>query len=1415
MPALELVLTEMPFKPFNKVPKDPERDLYLPTFAAAISVGFLVMQILYKLPYPYNQRTKDTTQQSGNVSLVNRFQNHVSIIGGWTLFSFRLVKFAACVALAILSWLSVNTGSSQIDVFAYILTSTYVYTSFLAFISVVGTPEWGTIATGHLVPVLLVPWGVFVYRDVWPLATYTLIPADGDEGWFIWAKVFLLTLAAAIVPMTSPRRYIPVDPTDPMPKPNDEQTASWLSRSLFSYCDRTILKAYRQPHLTIDDLPVLADSEYTKNLVRRSYPHIDPLQKKNGHIFYGLVFQVFRREQIITLLTVIIRVCGSLVAPLGINRLLNFMETGGKNATVRPWFWIIWIFVGPMMSTLAYCTFFYCLLVIKIEGRSILTQMMFDHALRIRMKADVSNSSNSSDPTVVGEEHTRDDSIVEGDRESTTDPSQSTANTTAKNKDKRVEKAKDALKEKGNLAGKINNLVTADFVNIENGLFWQMLGKIYNMNHHFIKSPSQYCVSMLPSVFGVPLQLTLSIIMLYKLLGWSVFPGIAVMVFAAPLPGYLTKLMHGIQTEKMKRSDARIQSVTETMNVIRMIKLFGWEKKMRGILGQKRNEELKAVRKMKMTRLSNTTINYLIPVLTTITTFTTYTLVMKKELTASLVFPALTIFSLIEEHFSGIFSMLPNIIQAKVSLDRINDFLHNTELLDKFVEDSSNASMPPIAPNQGFESVQSISEEAPIGIRNSLFTWTADEETGSSMTPGGSHRRNFKLKIEDEVFFKKGRINLIIGPTGSGKTSLLMALLGEMHHIPLGPDALVSLPRKGGVAYHAQESWVLNETIKENILFGSPYDEARYETVIEQCALKHDLGLFEAGDLTEVGEKGITLSGGQKARVTVARAVYSHADILLLDDVLAALDVHTAKWIVERCLQGPLVQGRTVILVTHNIALASPIAEYVVSLGSDGRISSQGSLSNILAKDKKLSVEVAKKSKEIAEANMHVNEEKPDESAKKAVGKLIVEEEVELGHVGWNALKLLFSNMGGRGGLFLFWSSFVITATFFRMSTVYQMFIVTMWSDEYSHHPASEVSVPYYMTLYAACVLVTAISLFISYSIYVFGSIRATQTIHDLFMEKIFGTTLRWLDRTPASRIITRCTADIQSIDGSVTENFYIVVDLTLNMGLKFAAVVAVSPLFGGLGILLAIIGGTLGNVFIKAQLPIKRQSSNTNAPVMGHFSAAMTGLVSIRAYGAEEKFRLESFKRIDRMSRAARIFFDLNRWISVRTDALAWGFSAALAAYLTYGKSDIGSANTGFSLTMATGFSSLLLIWIRTFNLFETNGNSLERINQYLTIEQEPKPTSSGVPPAYWPASGDLRVENLSARYSADGPKVLRDISFHVKSGERIGIIGRTGSGKSSLTLALLRCILTEGGTSTSPLPKLISSEISFASRS
>lgn len=246
-------------------------------------------------------------------------------------------------------------------------------------------------------------------------------------------------------------------------------------------------------------------------------------------------------------------------------------------------------------------------------------------------------------------------------------------------------------------------------------------------------------------------------------------------------------------------------------------------------------------------------------------------------------------------------------IQAKVSLDRLHHFLRNTELLDEFDPNSRDTTIA--------DNVKANTEL--IGIRNASFTWA--NESNGTITPGSS-RRNFTLRVNDELIFRRGKINLIVGPTGCGKTSLLMALLGELHYVPAGPDSWYNLPRAGGVAYAAQESWVQNETIRDNILFGSPYNEQRYKKVIYQCGLSRDLSLFDAGDKTEVGEKGLTLSGGQKARITLARAIYSQAQILILDDVLAALDVHTARWVVDKCLKGDLVRGRTVLLVVSSLS---------------------------------------------------------------------------------------------------------------------------------------------------------------------------------------------------------------------------------------------------------------------------------------------------------------------------------------------------------------------------------------------------------------------------------------------------------------------------------------------------------------
>ncbi|TBU53541.1 hypothetical protein BD310DRAFT_937787 [Dichomitus squalens] len=1321
--------------------------------------------------------------------------SHVAKLGGPVIYGFKVVRFLSTLTLLGLSIatpiLNDRNDDSEYSFdprwVAFGFIGTYAYVSLLGFASLVTNLHLSRLVTRHLVTVLLVTWIVYVYRDLWPLATFTLQPADASEGSLLWAKVGVLTFAAVIIPLVVPRQYIPVDPKEPSEKVNPEQTASILSMSVFSWLDNIIWKAYKVPHLPYEELPPIADYDRAKHLVARAFPILDPFQAgKRRHVFWSLM-TVFRWEYTVLSVLILLRVVATFTSPIGIYQLLQYLETNGEGAVVRPWVWISWLFFGPILGSAAFQYYIFNTTRMLVRCEAIITQLIFDHSLRIRMKAETVDTpapsrattaaqtpDNASiaepDPTEADAGGTsssgsEDETIV---RASTLSATSTTATAVAKKKEpakKTEEPAPEPKKEStptGNLIGRINNLVSTDLNNVIDGRDFLFV------------------------LLYAPVQAGLSVFFLYSILGWSAFVGMIAMILLFPIPGYIASKIQGVQQEKMKKTDARVQNVTETMSVIRMIKLFGWEPRVTDRLADKREGELLFIRKYKILELINGNVNFVIPIVTMVATFATYTLAAGQVLTASRVFSAMAVFDILRDQLHQLFGYLPPIIQAKVSLDRITDFLNKTELLDEFDEKDAAAAEAVVPPR--------TVESDVIGIRGASFTWSKDND--GSKTPGtpGPNRRNFTLRIEDEVTFRRGRINLILGPTGSGKTSLLMALLGELHYIPNGPDSYVSLPRAGGIAYAAQESWVQNETIKDNILFGAPYDEERYNKVLEQCALKRDLSLFDAGDLTEVGEKGLTLSGGQKARITLARAVYSKAEILLLDDVLAALDVHTARWIVDKCFKGDLLRGRTVILVTHNVAITSPIADFVVSLGSDGRVASEGTLSKALAKDQTLSREFGDQREELKKSEGEVDAVEPDDEVapKKGDGKLIVAEEISEGHVSWQALRLYLSSMTG-GYTLLFWLGVLVLLGLCEFFNVVETWWLGYWAQQYEDTNPSDVDVAYYLTVYNV-MLVTGITLYCSsFVIYLFGVLRASRSIHATLIRSVLSATLRWLDKTPTSRIIARCTQDIQCIDGQLANTLNWLIELTVAMLGKFLAVVTFSPIFIIPGVVISAIGSWCGQIYIKAQLSVKREMSNAKAPVLGHFGAAIAGLTSIRAYGAQEYFRQESYRRIDKYVRAARTFYNLNRWVSIRIEALGSLFASCLAAYLVYG-AKTRAANIGFSLNMAVGFSSMILWWIRVLNEFEVNGNSLERIQQYVTIEQEEKPTSDGIPPAYWPASGSLRVEKLSARYSVDGPRVLHEISFEVKSGERVGIVGRTGSGKSSLTLALLRLIITEG---------------------
>ncbi|KAF9553875.1 multidrug resistance-associated ABC transporter [Agrocybe pediades] len=1349
-----------PYFPLSARPIFDKDSRSIPFF---VSTTVLAIQLLHACIKAFKNRATRREKMS--------IQERIRYVGGKTIFTFMVTRLVGCVALLGLSLYTIrgceiNLGDIEgafKDCPELFLTLTFAYSTLLSLVSLFST-TYGTWSTRYNIVILLSALGVYVYRDIWPLATYTQRPADTQEGALLPIKMIILAWTSLGVPLFIPRRYVPVDPDNAVP--NIEQTASFFSMMTYTYLDHTILLGYKVPHLSVDQLDPLSDRDAAAYRT----------QKAAG------------KEYVILALTILGYSMGGFAAPIGINRVLYYMETRGAGATIRPWFWTLWLFTGPMIQSFSFQWYIFIATRTLVRAEGLITQLVFEHSLRIRLKAETSKveatpaatpadsaavtPDNASAVTDAASEHSENtehaaapsqgSTVVsrEPSSASTLTPSKSSSPAKGKADSKTSAPAKsEEPASDTNLVGKINNLVTTDLNNVTNARDFLMI------------------------IFYIPVQITFCMLFLYQVLGWSSLVGVAAMIVLLPFPGYIAKMLQTAQRQRMKKTDARVQAVTETVNILRMIKLFGWEQKMSERLDKTRQEELRWLWKLKLLDQVNGLFGFLYPIMTMMVSYTLYTVVMKETLTPSKIFSSMTVFNMLREQFYRLLRQSMDIIQGKVSLERIEEFLHTTELLDAYLEKpSTDASAAPA------DETATTPPSTEIGFRNATFTWSLGAENDGTITPS---RREFKLRIKDELIFKKHGINLIIGPTGSGKTSILMALLGEMHFVPSNPDSWFNLPREGGIAYAAQESWVQNETIRNNILFRTPYDEVRYKKVIKQCALERDLELFEAGDATEVGERGLTLSGGQKARVTLARAIYSHAEILLLDDIFAALDVHTSSHIIDNCFKGDLIKGRTILLVTHNIALASPVADFIVSVGTDGRVKSQGKELSVALKQNpalKQDAEFDQEATEIGQAELDLPPKKPAGKD----GKLVIAEEIAQGHVTWKSFMLLIRNLGGDHPV-IFFSGVLLLLIIVEWGLTFQSWFLGYWGAQYEGHDPSEIKDSYYIGTYAALALSVFLLNFAAYMLYVFGSMRASRNINKLLIDSVLGSTLRWLDETPTARIITRCTQDIRAVDSTLPQNFMWLVDLFNGFLTKLGAVVLFTPIFLFPGVGIGMVGFFLGNMYLKAQLSVKRETSNARSPMLAHFSAAIHGIVSIRAYGAQDTFRQESLSRIDHYTRVARMSYNLNRWIGVRMDFLGAAFTSGLAMYLIYGPS-IGASNTGFSLAMASDVAHFILIIVRLGNEFEVNANSLERIQSYLDIEHEPKATESGKPPASWPTSGDLRVENLSARYSQNGPKVLNDVSFHIQSGERVGIVGRTGSGKSSLTLSLLRCILTEG---------------------
>ncbi|CAE6442804.1 unnamed protein product [Rhizoctonia solani] len=1243
-----------------------------------------------------------TSSSSGVESLsystgsYNSGHNHSSVFR-WNIS--RLLACVVSVALTITTVLSeyakrritgtkhphqgINTGNRDWDFHLLIngeraefaLCLFFIYTTFLSVLTLTPTSRLQSTANHHLSVLLFVAVVTLTWRDLFLLATYQDHSVNLVDAWLPWTRVGVTLYAALLVPLCTPRPNNRQESQKP-DLPNPEETASVISLVLYDFMSPLIWTAYQSAKLNYDQLPLLAHYDRADFLRQRSFAKLDPLSQPGRHLFWGVV-DVFWKEYCVMGGMIIIKVgkcplwnpqgsrnfwrqvLAELAGPVGIRYILRYLEDPSQPGYFRPWVWVLWLFLGPVIGAVAMQWYVFTTTGMLVRIEAMVAQLLFEHSLRIRMTGGHSNNTKrGSSQETISEGRGKDPSTQKQNRSNS------------------------------RFVGRIHNLMSTDLNNVSR--------------------------DFLLVLFFAPLRVIFNVLFLYWILGWSAIIGLFAMIALLFVPGKVVRLINTVQVEWAKRTDARVQLIVESLNIIRTVKLFAWEKRVKTQSEKKRQEELNWYRKRQFLGLFTMNINYALPLVVMIVTFASHTLLFKKPLDASLVFSSIAVFDTLRTQLRLLFLQIPASIQSKVSLDRTNDFLTKTELLDSYKSNRTGTVAPP---------------DSAIGFCNATFTWSGIQ--ASSPTSG----HNFRLQIDGKLLFQRGRINMVIGPTGCGKTGLLMALLGEMHYISNGPDSWVSLPRSGGIAYAAQEAWIQNATIRENILFGTEYDEERYNKVILQCGLEPDMRLLESGDQTEVGEKGVKLSGGQKARVSLARAIYSKAEIIILDDVLSALDVHTSRWIIDKCFRGDLVSGRTLIIVTHNVAMVSEVADFVVALGHGGRILSQGSIGTVLGSNAKLKDEAKE---ELASNPSKSTDGERVETATRPSGKLTAAEEVAEGHVGWSALKLFFSAMGGVG----FWLTYLVGFALANVAALLQTYWLGIWARAYdsdSAHP--QVNVSFYLGTYSSICLFGMILYSSAFIIHIFGSIRASHRIHDRLVSSVFAAPLYWLDCTPIGRIIARFTQDIRAVDGSLPNELQNLTDMTIQLFSRFVAIILVSPAFTFAGAVLLALGIWIGQVYISAQLSVKRHMSNARSPMFSYFHTALGGIPTIRAYGAQDLVRKEVQARVDTYTRAARTFWNLN--------------------------------------------------WIRAINEFQVQTNSLERIHSYLDIPHEPV---SGTVPASWPCSGSLVVHSLGAQYGPDGPEILHDVSFEVKHGERVGIVGRTGSGKSSLVLALLRMIPTGG---------------------
>uniref|UniRef100_A0A3Q2V2S4 ATP binding cassette subfamily C member 3 n=1 Tax=Haplochromis burtoni TaxID=8153 RepID=A0A3Q2V2S4_HAPBU len=910
--------------------------------------------------------------------------------------------------------------------------------------------------------------------------------------------------------------------------------------------------------------------------------------------------------------------------------------------------------------------------------------------------------------------------------------------------------------------------------------------------------------TFLNMLWSAPLQIMLALYFLWQILGPSVLAGVAVMIMLIPFNAFIAMKTRAYQVEQMQHKDARIKLMNEILNGIKVLKLYAWESSFKEKVLAIRQKELIVLRKTAYLGALSTMAWTSAPFLVALTTFAVYVTVDEKNiLDAETAFVSISLFNILRFPLNMLPQVISSLVQASVSLKRVQNFLSHDEL-----------------------DPDSVNRKFAVTVVNGKFTWGKDDAPVL-------HNIN--------VMVPQGSLLAVVGHVGCGKSSLISALLGDMEKV----EGEVSV--RGSVAYVPQQAWIQNATLRDNILFGNLYNEQKYNSVLEACALTPDLQVLPGGDMTEIGEKGINLSGGQRQRVSLARALYSDADVYLLDDPLSAVDAHVSKHIFDNLI-GPegALKGKTRILVTHGISFLPQVDNIMVMV--DGRVSEMGSYQDLLkqngafaeflrnyaledimeedeANDELFPDDALSNHTDMVDSEPMINEakrsfirqmsimssdgenprsrsvrrhgcsqrkhsESQDKKKPREMEKLIQAETAETGQVKG---KVYLEYVKAVGPLL----SVVICFLYGCQSAA--SIGTNIWLSEWTNDAVTNrtaENVQMRVGVYAALGFAQGILIMIASFTLAMGNIGAAKKLHFNLLTNKFHTPQSFFDTTPIGRIINRFSKDIYVIDEALPSTVLMFLGTFFVSLSTILVIVSSTPIFAVVIVPLAVIYVFVQRFYVATSRQLKRLESVSRSPIYSHFSETITGCSVIRAYGRHSAFVLMSDIKVDENQKSYYPGIVSNRWLGVRIEFIGNCIVLFAGLFAVTGKDSLSPGLVGLSVSYALQVTMSLNWMVRMTSELENNIVAVERVKEYSETKTEaPWEVEDKKPPPEWPMQGNVEFNDYSVRYREGLDLVLKDITLRVKGGEKIGIVGRTGAGKSSMTLCLFRLLEAAGG--------------------